>query len=478
MLKPRRKRPRREGEGRGGGHLVWWFFRMTWTMALTLGIFLPLYPKGILMMTETTTTHINSQQGQQLVQESLIWIDTTGSSSSSRNNHTPSPSQRSNTTTKNPATSSTPTTTMNNHKHTYANHSDKNISSSKNDQTTEDMTRRQVIQSLLYKSSTSSSSSTTMDFSGGGYTQFAYRLGDVFDLWYLSQYNMTLVELEYFYARLFPNTLAHRYLQRVIVPTINHGGGISSDDTLMSSMQYAHRNLTILLQVLEDYDKERTVNQVSRNSTASSSLPINSLNRPGPHDLVVHLRLGDVLTSDCCIDTVNPPSIHDQWWSLTEEDGFVNYDGNIKHNYNRAEYEILLNRIPSIVKFDKCVIVGAAHFLTNAQHQDRNYQYRNLVADYLHDKLNCTIEYYHNPHPDETFVYMAAAHWLVVAMGGFAQMAAACVRVRHGQGNHSQSSAALFDKFNGEIASWHADWFNDYQKQVYRDTYIDWSRYS
>ena len=284
---------------------------------------------------------------------------------------------------------------------------------------------KEALQGLLNRS--------TVDFNGAGYTQFAYRIGDVFDLFYLDQYQMSFDELERFYERLFPQTLAHRYLMHV------------------KSQEYGHRNLTALLEVLKEYETELSKRQAS-------------IVRPGPHDLVLHLRLGDVLTSDCC--TTSTP-ISALWHNTTS--GFTNVDGDVKHNYNRKEYLLLLKRLPSTT-FDRSVLVGASKFLTLPARAHRNHEYQVLVEDLLQEQLGCEIvRYANNDNPDENLLFLSSANWLIVGMGGYAQIAAALATVRGG--------VALFDKFDGQIASWHSEWFSPQQRAVYSESYIDWSRF-
>eukprot|EP00977_Amphora_coffeiformis_P015946 scaffold4818_cov164-Amphora_coffeaeformis.AAC.1 len=290
-------------------------------------------------------------------------------------------------------------------------------------------TKSQVVKDLL--------ANRQIDYQGAGHVQLAYRLGDVFDLWYLHQYNMTFDELVRMYRGLFRGTLAHEYLLEV------------------GSQEYAHRNLTALLQVITRREKQRRGNVADQE-------------RPDKTDLVIHLRLGDVLTSDCCTDLNK--TIDELWYS---PQGFVNHDCEIKHNYNLIEFEQLIQRLPSTQRiadrqyFKTCVIVGAG-FVTEQDHRHRNQQYQDLVTQFLKQRLGCRIRYYRNPNPDETLLYMAAARWILVAMGGYAQIAAACVKARGG--------FVLHDKFNGNIAGWNSDWFakSSYQRRIYAADYIDW----
>ena len=100
----------------------------------------------------------------------------------------------------------------------------------------------------------------------------------------------------------------------------------------------------------------------------------------------------------------------------------------------------------------------------------RNQEYKDFVVAFFRQRLDCEIAYYDNPNPDETLLYMAHAHWIMVAMGGYSQIAAALVRARRGR-NH-----VWHDKFNGHIAGWDSGWFDAYRKQVYAADYIDWSQ--
>jgi len=78
------------------------------------------------------------------------------------------------------------------------------------------------------------------------------------------------------------------------------------------------------------------------------------------------------------------------------------------------------------------------------------------------------VSYYASRNPDKDLMYMASAHWLITAMGGFAQIAAACVTARRGH--------AIYDKFNGEIAGWNDKRFTKKEKKVFRQDYVDWNQ--
>jgi len=54
-------------------------------------------------------------------------------------------------------------------------------------------------------------------------------------------------------------------------------------------------------------------------------------------------------------------------------------------------------------------------------------------------------------------------------MGGFAQIAAACVTARRGWGH------AIYDKFNGEVAGWNDSRLAEREKEMFRSEYINWS---
>ena len=83
------------------------------------------------------------------------------------------------------------------------------------------------------------------------------------------------------YATLFPGTLAHQYLVQTGAP------------------EYAHRNLTALLQVMAKQESSILRKQPQESSGTD-------MITPRADDLVVHLRLGDVLTSSCCTNVNRP----------------------------------------------------------------------------------------------------------------------------------------------------------------------------
>ena len=266
-----------------------------------------------------------------------------------------------------------------------------------------------------------------LDFSGGHDVDKAYRIGDVFVVWYFIW--LSFDELLHKYANAYPNTLAHQYLVEV------------------GEAKHASRNLTALLRVMDR--KEKTMHY----------------RRARKDELVVHLRLGDVLTDPEYADL--DISMEELW---NQEEGFVNFDADVKSNYNKAEFEELVRRIPeeAAVNIKKCVIVGAG-FITYKKHGKRNMQYKELVHSFLEDSLGCEVSYYTSKNPDKDLMFMASAHWLIVAMGGFAQIAAGCVTARRGWGH------AIYDKFNGEVASWNHKLLTPEEKRIFRKEYIDWS---
>jgi len=266
-----------------------------------------------------------------------------------------------------------------------------------------------------------------LDFSGGGNAAKSYRLGDIFIAWLMRW--LTFDELLHDYGTRYLNTLAHQYLLET------------------GEAKYVQHNITALLRVMDR--KEKTMHY----------------RRAKEDELVVHVRLGDVLTDAEYTDLVL--SIKDMW---NRKEGFVSKDGNVKFNYNFAEYEELVQRIPQEVaeNIQKCVIVGAGH-ATNEKHRTRNTQYKELLSSYHEETLGCKVSYYGSHNPDKDLMYMASAHWLITGMGGFAQIAAACVTARRGWGH------AIYDKFNGEVAGWNDSRLAEREKEMFRSEYINWS---
>jgi len=84
--------------------------------------------------------------------------------------------------------------------------------------------------------------------------------------------------------------------------------------------------------------------------------------------------------------------------------------------------------------------------------------------------VGCHVSHFDSPNADRALLFMASARWIVVGMGGFGQIAAACVRARMGREH------AIYDKFNGQIASRWDERFGNRDRKIYREEYIDWSR--
>jgi len=284
-----------------------------------------------------------------------------------------------------------------------------------------------------------------------------YRLGDVFVLWYLVEQNVrwSFEHLVGYYALRYPNTIAHLYLLEVAAEA-NNSSVISSSGRTYSSSQLVGmmRNLDALLRVLDGIDQQQ------------DEVEATSYRRARKNELVVHVRLGDVLTSECCADL--NATIQEQW---DRPEGFINKDEWIKTNYNKREYQELLERIPAqeLDQIDKCVIVGADR-ITDSAKDYRNRQYIELVKSLLEQAVGCDVSFFDSPNPDKALLFMASAHRIVVGMGGFGQIAAACVRARRGREH------AIYDKFNGKVASWKDERFDNQKRNIYRNEYINWSR--
>jgi len=266
-----------------------------------------------------------------------------------------------------------------------------------------------------------------VDFSAGGVEDLAYRIGDAFVTWYLQYWPWQ--QLVHVYSA-YPNTVANLYLAETGHP------------------KYANRNITALLKVL-DHKAEQGVH----------------FRKARKNELVVHIRMGDVLTHPEYIDT--SVSMRDLW---NANEGWLSIDDDVKYNYNRAEYEELLERIPPRVakNIKNCVIVGARH-LSHKIHDSRNDEYRVLVESTLREKIGCDVSYYTASNPDKDLMFMASAYWFIGGMGGFAQIAAACVTARRGWGH------AIYDFFNGEVASYNDRRLSPRQQTIHRNEYIDWS---
>jgi hypothetical protein len=195
-----------------------------------------------------------------------------------------------------------------------------------------------------------------IDFEGGGLVSDAYRLGDVF---------AQCIDLGglWFYDWRYPNTLAHQYMLEI--PDVAHG----------------RRNLTAFLHVIDrvlagvgqeppdDYCHDEEDGSCASNhcndkyrcrkscGTCYNWQNLRDIQTPSDNELVVHLRLGDVLT-DPSLNEVNK-SMEELW---NRQQGFLNVgNGNQKYDYNKWEFLKLIRRIPPNIRktMSKCTIVGA-----------------------------------------------------------------------------------------------------------------------
>jgi hypothetical protein len=298
-----------------------------------------------------------------------------------------------------------------------------------------------------------------IDFEGGGNEDIAYRLGDVFAQW-INIGNLWLYNWRY------PNTLAHQFMLEI--PDVEHG----------------KRNLTAFLHVIdrvlagvdqdppEDYCHDEEDSLCSSNpcsdkwrcrkscGTCYKWQNLRDIETPSDNELVVHLRLGDVLTEPKYNEV--DKTMEELW---NRKQGFLCVaNGNQKYNYNKWEFLKIIGRIPPSVrkKFTKCKIVGAG-FRTVHEHADRNEDYKRLVFELLESELGCVVETFSGGSPDRDLLYMASSNYFIAAMGGYAQLAAACVTAKRGWGH------ALYDNFDGKLG-------NPFFYDVKTNEYIDWSQ--
>ena len=261
---------------------------------------------------------------------------------------------------------------------------------------------------------------TIEDFSGGHNVKYAYRLGDVFVGYYMKK--MPFHDMYEMYSTKYPGTLATLYLEKV------------------QEEQYSYRNLTAFMEVLEEEEGDWYQHATD-------------------DELVVHLRLGDVLSDPQYTDVSVP--VENVWRSY---DGFVNEDGDVKSHYNEREFRILADRLGR-ERFRRCTIVGA-NFIDVKEHSYRNQDYLDLVSNFLAEEFKCQVSTYSSGNPDRDFMFLASARYLIAGMGGYAQLAAASVTARRGLNGN-----AVYDKFNGEVAGWV---FPFQDRSLYFSSYIDW----
>jgi hypothetical protein len=110
---------------------------------------------------------------------------------------------------------------------------------------------------------------------------------------------------------------------------------------------------------------------------------------------------------------------------------------------------------------NKCTIVGAG-YRTNHEHANRNEDYKRLVIELLESELGCVVETFSTGNPDRDMLYMASSNYFIAAMGGYGQLAAACVTAKRGWGH------AFYDFFDGEVDPFFFD--------TKTNEYIDWTQ--
>jgi len=132
------------------------------------------------------------------------------------------------------------------------------------------------------------------------------------------------------------------------------------------------------------------------------------MDRPLETTIVVHVRLSDMLTRDDCQD--EPPCLMSLRLSVYP---FSWYDDVIK--------KIL--QTPGAGK--QIIVVGYAYHGGN---QTRSFEYRNGLVAYFKGK-GFVVSARPDSLPDDDFVYMSSAKFLVRSLGGYARLVAqVCMR--------------------------------------------------
>lgn len=160
---------------------------------------------------------------------------------------------------------------------------------------------------------------------------------------------------------------------------------------------------------------------------------------PPPHEVVVHLRLGDIVNHP---DQVGHSgffkgefgavtTVKELWEHGDGEAGWRHY---IK---GRPYYERAIGNLPRYVR--NVTIVGYAHHASDAvQAEDqasrgngtkpqRSEEYRDLVVEFFESKgFRVTRRWEHLP--DDDFVYMSHAPYFIEGGGGYSRLVAQCVK--------------------------------------------------
>lgn len=221
------------------------------------------------------------------------------------------------------------------------------------------------------------------DYRPDGY-QISYRLGDVLKNLYDN--------VDKYHLQQYPNSIAASYLKRVnMVKPPN-----------VSNLKYLDKKikLQIIEKIIEDMLKKKKSDFLL----------------PTPKDLVVHVRIGDVLEGvSCNFDTIL-------------KEGCL-YGNNINYIKPLSYYENICKYLKNKnISVDNLYIVAGTHFNISL---DVSCRYLNAIKN-IFEKNNFITQLRINNHPDDDFVFMTKAKYFVTSGGAFSRYIGEFVRRNNG----------------------------------------------
>ena len=211
----------------------------------------------------------------------------------------------------------------------------------------------------------------------------AYRLGDVIKNLYDS--------VDKYHLQQYPNSIAASYLKRVNMVKPSNVSNLKHLDKKIK--------LQIIEKIVEDMLKKKS-----------------DFLLPTPKDLVIHVRIGDVIEEARC-----------KFDHILKGDCLfsnkLNYIKPLSYYENICKY--LKNENISI---DNSYIVAGTHFKLSL---DVSCRYLNAIKN-IFEKNNFITQLRINNHPDDDFVFMTKAKYFVTSGGGFSRYIGEFVRRNNG----------------------------------------------
>lgn len=190
-----------------------------------------------------------------------------------------------------------------------------------------------------------------------------YRLGDMVELWGLDH-----IDGKKYHFKNFPNSIASRYLK--ITTTVPHDVNIL--------------NKIISLSPFKDYKK------------------------PEKNELVIHVRLGDVIINEI-------PKL------------VFNSKKNHRYLRNKIYYDNIVKKLPKHI--EKITLVTGFHYKNGIK---KSKEYLGLIEKFLNEKGYKNIQMFIDRNADEDFLYMSHCNYFVTSGGNFSNLVAKMVKHKNG----------------------------------------------